>query len=62
MAFDQKTTALAFVGIIVLATIGVQMAPMSTRTVYTMVLPSMVLFGLVMLVLGIKHGEHRAGR
>lgn len=61
MEFDGTTTALWFVAIIVLATIGVSFTPMTQSTLYMMVLPSMVVYGLLMLWLGVQHGEHRAG-
>ena len=62
MEFDRTTTAAAFVAVLAIA-LGVSMAtPMATGTVLMMVLPSMIVFGLVMLVLGVKHGEHRATR
>jgi hypothetical protein len=35
---------------------------MTAETVLMMVLPSMVVFGLVCLGLGMKYGEHRARR
>lgn len=62
MEFDQLTTAAAFVIVIGIATIGLVMSPvgMTTETILMMVLPSMIVFGLVMLFVGIKHGEYRA--
>lgn len=62
MDFDRTTTAVVFVALVGLGT-GVALAmPMTTSTVLMMVLPSLVAFGLVTLALGVKHGEHRAGR
>lgn len=62
MEFDRSRTAAAFVVVLAIA-LGISMAtPMGTDTVLMMVLPSMVVFGLIMLVLGVKHGEHRATR
>lgn len=61
MEFDLPKTAAVFVVIIALgigALIGAPM--MATRTVLMMVAPSMIVFGLLMLVLGVKHGEYRA--
>jgi uncharacterized membrane protein HdeD (DUF308 family) len=59
MEFDRKTTWLIFAGIIVLATVALLAAPMmSTSTVLTMVLPSMVVFGVVLMWLGIQHGQY----
>jgi hypothetical protein len=62
MEFDRTRTAVAFVAVLAIG-VGISMAtPMTTDTVLMMVLPSMVVFGLVMLALGVKHGEHRATR
>jgi hypothetical protein len=62
MDFDRVTTAVAFVIVVAIAT-GVTVAtPMDTSTVLMMVLPSIVVFGLVVLALGVKHGEYRASR
>lgn len=60
MDFDALTTGLIFLAIVVLGTLGSMQTPMSTDSVLMMVLPSMVVFGLIMLVLGVKHGEYRA--
>lgn len=62
MEFDELTTGLAFVVLIALATGTTAATPMEAGTVLMMVLPSMVVFGLVMLALGVKHGEYRASR
>lgn len=62
MEFDLPTTAAAFVAIVAAGTGGLLVAPtMATGTVLTMVLPSMVVFGLLCLWLGVQYGEHRAG-
>jgi uncharacterized membrane protein YoaK (UPF0700 family) len=61
MEFDLPKTAAVFVVIIALAVGALVGAPMMrTRTVLMMVAPSMIVFGLLMLVLGVKHGEYRA--
>lgn len=60
MEFDRSTTALVFLAIIAVGTAGLTVTPMTTRTVFMMVVPSMVVFGFVMLALGVKHGENRA--
>ena len=62
MEFDRGTTAAAFVVLIALATAITIATPMQTSTVLMMVVPSAVVFGLVALVLGVKHGEYRASR
>lgn len=58
--FDQTTTIVAFVVLFGLLAAGTVMSPMSTDTV-TMVLGGLFVFGVVTLLLGIKHGEYRAG-
>lgn len=61
MEFDRSTTAGVFVAIVAFATAALLGAPMmGDRTVLMMVTPSMIVFGLICLVLGVKHGEHRA--
>lgn len=61
MEFDLPKTAAAFVVLIVLGVLGTT-PMMGTTTVLMMVLPSMVVFGLIMLAIGVKHGEYRATR
>jgi hypothetical protein len=58
MEFDLPKTAAVFVFLIVLGVVGT-MPMMGTGTVLMMVLPSMVIFGLLMLATGVKHGEYR---
>ena len=61
MEFDLPTTAAAFVAVIAIGVGGLIAAPMmTTDTVLMMVAPSMIAFGLIMLALGVKYGEHRA--
>ncbi|MFB6267084.1 MAG: hypothetical protein ABEI31_05435 [Halodesulfurarchaeum sp.] len=60
MEFDQLTTAIGFVVLVAIALGGSLLTPMSQRSVLMMVLPSAVVYGLVMLALGVKHGEYRA--
>ena len=60
MEFDRKTTIGLFVAIIAVGTLGV-MPMMTTSTVLMMVLPSMAVFGLITLLLGVKHGQYQAG-
>jgi uncharacterized membrane protein YcaP (DUF421 family) len=61
MDFDLPKTAAVFVLIIALGVGALIGAPMmTTNTVLVMVAPSMTVFGLLMLVLGVKHGEYRA--
>lgn len=60
MEFNLGTTIGLFVALIALGAIGMTMTPMTTRTIYMMVVPSMVVYGLIVLWLGVKHGEQRA--
>lgn len=62
MEFDSLKTAALFI-IIVAAGIGGLIGapiPMGTGTILMMVLPSMAVFGLICLLIGVKHGEYRA--
>ncbi len=60
MEFDERVTALGFVLLVVVGT-GITMAtPMTTETVLMMVVPSLVVFGIVAVALGVKYGEYRA--
>jgi hypothetical protein len=61
MEFDRIRTAAAFLALVA-AGAGALIAapvPMGTGTVLLMVVPSMLVFGLLCLGLGVKHGEHR---
>lgn len=61
MEFNRTVTWGIFVGLVVLGTVGLlAMQVMQTTTVLTMVAPSMAVFGLIMLWLGIQHGEWMA--
>lgn len=62
MEFDEKTTVAVFVAVVAVAVAGSAFSPMSTDTVLMMVLPTAVVYGAVMLALGVKHGMYRAGR
>lgn len=49
------------VGIIAVGITGMWQADMMAEsTVFTMVLPSMVIFALVMFAIGVMHGQYRA--
>jgi len=66
MELDLTKTAAIFVGIIavgVVALIGAPeaMIPMETGTILMMVAPSMAVFGLICLAIGVAHGQYRAG-
>jgi len=62
MEFDTLTTGVIFLAIIAIGVVGSLQTPMTTSSVMMMVLPSMVVFGAIMLALGVKHGEFRAKR
>jgi hypothetical protein len=59
MEFDLTKTAVAFVALFAVLAIGTFMSPMTTSTVM-MVLGGLLVFGVVTLLLGVKHGEYRA--
>lgn len=62
MEFDLTTTAVIFAAVIVVGVGGLAASDvMQVSTVAMMVLPSTVVFGLVCLAIGVKHGEYRAG-
>ncbi len=64
MEFNTTTTVGVFVLVIALgigALIGAPI-PMAVETTLMMVLPSMAIFGAIMLAIGVKHGEYRATR
>ncbi|ELZ20077.1 DUF7333 family protein [Natrinema limicola] len=61
MEFDLPKTAAVFIVIIAIGVGGLAASPMmAAATVLMMVAPSMIAFGLIMLALGVKHGEYRA--
>ena len=62
MQLDLVKTIAVFVLVIALGTVGLSYAPlaMTAETTLTMVTPSMVIFGLITLTLGVAHGQYRA--
>lgn len=64
-SLDLPKTAAAFIAIILVGVLSMLYTPageaMTTDTIFMMVTPSMVAFGLVCLVIGVAHGQHRAG-
>ena len=63
MEFNAPVTAAVLLVIVTLGTAGlIAMDFMATSTVLMMVTPSMLVFGLIALLLGVKHGEYRAAR
>ncbi|WP_433628166.1 DUF7333 family protein [Halomicrococcus sp. NG-SE-24] len=61
MEFDTATTAVGFLVLFGIIAVGTLMSPMTTSTVM-MVLGGLAVFGLLTLLLGVKHGEYRAAR
>lgn len=60
MEFDKLTTAVVFLVLVAVGVGGASMSPMSLSTTLMMVLPSALIFGAIVLVIGVKHGEYRA--
>jgi hypothetical protein len=61
MELDLPKTAVAFVALVAVGVGGLLASGMmAQRTVLMMVAPSLVLFGLVFLALGVAHGQYRA--
>mgnify|MGYP006305731949 CR=1 FL=1 len=61
MEFDSTTTAVGFLVLFGVIAVGTWMSPMTTSTVM-MVLGGLAVFGVLTLLLGVKHGEYRAAR
>lgn len=60
MRFTTRNTVIAFIVLVHLG-LGVSLVtPMGLRTVFMMVLPALVIYGLLAVALGVKHGEYRA--
>ena len=59
MELDALKTAVAFLVLFGVLAVGTLMSPMTTGTVM-MVLGGLLVFGVVKLLLGVKHGEYRA--
>ncbi|WP_135666884.1 DUF7333 family protein [Halorhabdus rudnickae] len=59
MEFDTTTTAIGFITLFAVLVGGTAISPMSTSTV-VMVSIGLVVFGVLSLVFGVKHGEFRA--
>ncbi|MDZ7746145.1 MAG: hypothetical protein U5K28_06405 [Halobacteriales archaeon] len=64
MEFDETTTGGLFIALVAVALIALILAPipMEPSTILMMVAPSMLVFGAICLVLGVKLGEQRASR
>lgn len=62
MEFDLMKTVVAFALIVGIGAAVLLVMPMgmAASTVLMMVLPSMAIFGAIMLAIGVKHGEYRA--
>ena len=61
MEFDFTRSVGVLVAVVVLATVGLTNV-MSPATVFTMVLPSMVVFAVLAFYLGMRHGQFRTTR
>ncbi|MFW5896124.1 MAG: DUF7333 family protein [archaeon] len=59
LEFDGVTTGVAFLALLAVLIAGTVMSPMSTDTV-AMVAGGLVGFGVLTLLIGVKHGEYRA--
>jgi len=59
--FDATTTGIAFLVLLAVLVGGTVMSPMTTSTV-VMVSVGLAVFGLLTLLIGVKHGEYRAAR
>jgi hypothetical protein len=59
MELDALKTVVAFLVLFGVLAVGTLMSPMTTSTVM-MVLGGLLVFGVVTLLLGVKHGEYRA--
>ena len=59
MEFTTTVTGVAFVVLFAVLAVGTLMSPMQPSTV-GMVLGGLLVFGLLTLFLGVKHGEYRA--
>lgn len=63
MEFDLPRTLVLFLALVVVGVGGLAASGvMGTRTVLLMVAPTTLVYGLVCLWLGVKHGEYRARR
>jgi len=62
MEWTLPVTLGLLVGLVALGAVGLITAPipMTTGTILMMVVPSMLVFGAVVLFVGVKHGEWRA--
>lgn len=61
MEFNLPTTVGLFVVLFGILAVGTIQSPMAGSTV-SMVLGGLLIFGVVTLLLGVKHGEHRANQ
>ena len=59
MEFDFTRSVVPLVVIVAVASVGLT-SVMQPSTVFTMVLPSMVVFSIIAFFFGMKHGEYNA--
>lgn len=59
---SSASTVIAFLTVIGVGVVGLMLMPvnMTEETIFTMVLPSMIIFGGIMVAIGIAHGKFRA--
>jgi hypothetical protein len=64
MEFNRTVTVAVFLALVAVGVGGLIAAPipMGVDTILMMVLPSVLVFGVVCLFLGVRHGEYRAAR
>jgi hypothetical protein len=60
MEFDKVTTLGVFLALVAVGVGGASLTPMGLTTTLMMVAPSALIFGGIVLLLGVKHGEYRA--
>ncbi|WP_340101176.1 DUF7333 family protein [Salinibaculum salinum] len=59
MEFDFPRSVIPLVVLVAVATVALT-AMMTPSTVFMMVLPSMIVFSIIVFFFGMKHGEFRA--
>ncbi|PSP49168.1 hypothetical protein BRC67_11525 [Halobacteriales archaeon QH_3_68_24] len=59
MEFDFTRSVVPLVVIVAVASVGLT-SVMQSSTVFTMVLPSMIVFSIIAFFFGMKHGEYNA--
>ena len=60
MEFNTTTTAITFITLFAILVGGTSMSPISTITV-AMISIRLMVFGVLSLLIGVKHGDYRVG-